>query len=123
MRVNKPRHQNHFAKIDGRLARPGNHVLKISAEDAAGNRTPPFPFAVVTVRYVTLGRTRVLVRPGGRFAILVLADAPEVKWLFKRSRGVARTGTLHFKAPKKPGVYRLYVSAAGHSAKALVVVG
>ena len=109
--------------INGRLARPGNHVLKASAEDAAGNRAKPFPFAVVQIRYVALGRTRVLAKPGTRFAILVLSDARQVNWLFNRSRGVARPGTVRFTAPKKPGVYRLYVSAAGHAAKALVVVG
>ncbi len=110
-------------RFGNRLARPGNHVLEISAQDAAGNRAKPFPFAVVTVRYVRLGRTRVLVKPGGRFAVLVLADAPTVDWLFNGGRGVAHPGTLHLRAPSAPGVYRLYVQAAGHSAKALVVVG
>jgi hypothetical protein len=110
-------------KINGRLARPGNHVLQISAQDAAGNRAKPFPFAVVTVRYVRLGRTRVLVKPGGRFAVLVLADDPTVDWLFNGARGVVHPGTLHLRAPTTPGVYRLFVDAAGHGAKALVVVG
>ncbi len=110
-------------KIDGRLARPGNHVLEVSAQDRAGNRTKPFPFAVVTVRYIALGRTRVLVRPRRRFALLVLADAPNVSWRLRGRYGIARPGTLHFRAPKKPGVYRLYVTAGAHAAKALVVVG
>jgi hypothetical protein len=110
-------------KIDGRLARPGNHVLEVSAEDRAGNRTEPFPFAVVTIRNVSLGRTRILVRPRRRFAVLVLADAPRVEWLFNRGRGSARPGTLKLRAPKKRGVYRLYVTAGAHAAKALVVVG
>jgi hypothetical protein len=110
-------------RIDGHTARPGNHVLKASAEDAAGNRAKPVPFAVVQVRYVKLGRDRVLAKPGTRFAILVLSDAKQVSWLFNRARGAARPGTLRLNAPKKPGVYRLYVTAAGHSAKALVVVG
>ena len=110
-------------KIDGRLARPGNHVLEISAQDLAGNLTRPFPFAVVTIRYVALGRTRVLARPGRRFAILVLADAARVGWKLHGRSGVARPGTLHLRAPRRRGVYRLYVTAAGHAAKALVVVG
>ena len=110
-------------KIDGRLARPGNHVLEISAQDVAGNRTKPFPFAVVTVRYVALGRTRILARPRGRFAVLVLADALRVDWLFNRGRGSAQPGTLRLRAPAKTGVYRLYVTAGAHAAKALVVVG
>jgi hypothetical protein len=110
-------------RIDDRLVRPGNHVLQISAQDAAGNRAKPFPFAVVTVRYIQVGRTRVLVKPGAKFALLVLTDAPRFDWLFNRGRGTARRGTLRLRAPVVPGVYRLYVQAAGHSAKALVVVG
>jgi hypothetical protein len=110
-------------KINGRLVRPGNHVLEISAQDAAGNRAKPFPFAVVTVRYIRLGRTRVLVKPGAKFALLVLTDAPAFDWLFNHGRGTARHGTLHLRAPAVPGVYRLYAQVAGHAAKALVVVG
>ena len=109
-------------RIRGRLARPGNHLLEISAQDAAGNRSEPFPFAVVTVRYVALGRNRVLARPGGRFALLALADARAVEWRLDGRRGVARPGTLRLRAPARRGVYRLYVLAAGHAAKALVVV-
>ena len=110
-------------KIGGRLARPGNHVLEISAQDVAGNRTKPFPFAVVTIRYVALGRTRVLVRPRRRFAILVLSDAKLVQWRLHGRSGTARPGTLHLRAPASKGVFRLYVTAAGHAARALVVVG
>ena len=109
-------------KVDGRVVAPGNHVLRISARDLAGNRAKPFPFAVVQVRYVTLGRDRVLASPGGRFAILALSDAAQVSWRFKGRSGVAQPGTLRFKAPRKPGVYRLYVSSGGHSDRALVVV-
>jgi hypothetical protein len=109
-------------KFRGHVVRPGNHALEISAQDAAGNRTDPFPFAVVTVRYVALGRTRVLVRPGGRFAILVLADARDVEWRLHGGHGLARPGTLRLRAPTRRGVYRLYVTAAGHAAKAFVVV-
>jgi hypothetical protein len=109
-------------RVRGRPVRPGNHVLEISAQDAAGNRADPFPFAVVTVRYVALGRTRVLVKPGGRFAILVLADARDVGWRLLGAHGLARPGTLRLRAPVRRGVYRLYVTAAGHAAKAFVVV-
>jgi hypothetical protein len=114
-------------RIDGHVAAPGPHVLRISAEDEAGNRADPFPFAVVSVRYIALGRDRVLARPGTHFAILVLTDARRADWLFNRARGSIRVGnaghtTLRLRAPKKRGVYRLYVSANGHAAKALVVV-
>jgi hypothetical protein len=113
-------------KIDGRVVRPGSYVLRAAARDAAGNTSKPFAFAVVTVRYILLGRARVLVQPGGRFAVLVLSDAPRVTWLFARDHGTAAVGkgqtTLRLRAPRKRGVYRLYVEASGHAAKALVVV-
>jgi hypothetical protein len=108
--------------VRGRAAQPGNHVLEISAQDAAGNRTHPFPFAVVTLRYVVLGRPRVVVRPGGRIAILALADARDVEWRLHGAHGLVRPGTLRLRAPARRGVYRLYVMAAGHAAKAFVVV-
>jgi hypothetical protein len=116
-----------YGKIDGRLARPGPHVLRISAEDTAGNRAKPFPFAVVTIRYVALGRDRVVAQPGKRFAISVATDARQATWRFARGTGTFPIGkngrtTLKLRAPKKHGVYRLYVTASGHSAKALVVV-
>jgi len=110
-------------KIDNRLASAGNHLLEIAAQDAAGNRSKPFPFAVVTIRYLQLGRTRILARPGGRFAVRVLTDAKTVSWLLDRGRGSVDSHTLRLRAPVKPGVYRLYVTAAGHTVKALVVVG
>ena len=109
-------------RIRGRRARPGNHVLELSAQDVAGNRARPVPFAVVQIRFVALGRKRVLVRPGGRFAIRVSADAARVRWLLHGRTGLARPGTLHLRAPRSQGVYRLYVTAAGHAAKATVVV-
>ncbi|HEY7536960.1 MAG TPA: hypothetical protein VH721_03140 [Gaiellaceae bacterium] len=110
-------------RFGGRTARPGPHVLKVTAEDVAGNRAEPFPFAVVTIRFVGLGRPRVVAKPGTHFAILVLSDAPRVSWLFNRVRGVTSPGTVRFQAPRKRGVYRLYVSASEHAARALVVVG
>ena len=78
---------------------------------------------MVTVRYVALGRSRVLVWPRGRFAVLALADAPRVGWVFNRTHGESTPGTLRLRAPAKRGVYRLYVTAGDHAAKALVVVG
>jgi hypothetical protein len=123
----------HDEKLSGELvwngkfglvpAKLGNHVLEISAEDLAGNITKPFPFAIVQIRYITLGRSRILVRPRARFAVSMSHDSPTVTWLFGGRHGTARGRTLHLRAPAKPGVYRLYVTVGSHSAKALVVVG
>jgi hypothetical protein len=104
-------------------ARPGAYLLSVAAQDTAGNRSKPFPFALATVRYVALGRKRVVVAPGRRFAIRVSTDAPTVDWRLHGRSGVARRGTLHLRAPRKAGVYSLYVFVAGHAARAAVVVG
>jgi hypothetical protein len=104
-------------------ARQGRYVLYIAALDLAGNESKPYPFAIVQVRYVVLARPRVTVAPGHRFAIRVSTDAPKVSWRLHGRSGVARKGTLHFRAPRTPGTYRLYVFAAGHAARCMVVVG
>jgi hypothetical protein len=105
-----------------RAARPGLYVLEASAEDVAGNRAEPVPFAIVQVRYVALGRKRIVVRPGGKFAVRVSTDAPTVRWQLHGRSGFAQRGTVRLRAPRSRGVFKLYVTAAGHAAKASVVV-
>jgi hypothetical protein len=109
-------------RLDGRAVRPRNYLLSISAQDTAGNVAKPQPFAVVQVRYVALGRKRVLAKPGTHFAIRVSTDAPTVRWRLAGGTGTAARGTLKLRAPHTAGVYTLYVTANGHSAKASVVV-
>ena len=57
-----------------------------------------------------------------RLALFVLTDAKKVRWLLDRGRGTSASHTLRVRAPRAPGVYTLYVTAAGHTAKASVVV-
>jgi hypothetical protein len=102
--------------------RPGMYVLRASAQDRAGNVSKPYVFAIVQVRYVALARQRIVVAPGKRFFLRVSTDAPTVSWRLHGRSGVARAGTLRLRAPKTAGVYHLYVTAAGHSAAATVVV-
>jgi len=45
-----------------------------------------------------------------------------VQWRLHGRSGVQRSGTLHFRAPRSKGVFKLYVTAAGHSAVTTVVV-
>ncbi len=106
-----------------KAVRPGMYVLRASAQDRAGNQSSPYVFAIVQVRYVALARKRVVVRPGGRFFLRVSTDAPTVSWKLHGRSGVERAGTMRLRAPKKAGVYHLYVTAAGHSAVSTVVVG
>jgi hypothetical protein len=110
-------------KIDGKPVPPGAYLLSVAAQDSAGNLSKPYPFANATVRYIALGRKRVTVRPGARFAIRVSTDAPTVRWKLHGRSGVARRGTLHLTAPKSPGVYFLYVLEDDHAARTAVVVG
>ena len=109
-------------KFKGSPARPGNYVLYAAAQDTAGNLAKGTPFAIVQVRYIALGRTRVVAKPGARFALRVSTDAPTVDWQLHGRSGAAPRGTLHLRAPKSPGVYHLYVTAAGHAAQCTVVV-
>jgi hypothetical protein len=102
--------------------RPGRYLMTVAAQDEAGNQSKPFPFAIAQVRYIALGRNRVVVRPGGKFALRVSADTPSVHWTLHGRSGTQRTGTLHFTAPKSAGVYRLYVTAGTHAALCTVVV-
>ncbi len=113
---------NGFRPHTAKSLPPGRYTLSVAARDAAGNRSAAHVFAIAQIRYVVLARTRVVVKPGGRFALRVSTDAPTVDWRLHGRSGTERSGTLHFRAPKTAGVYRLYVSAAGHAARCTVVV-
>jgi hypothetical protein len=109
-------------KLKGRPVPPGAYLLSVAARDIAGNESKPYAFANATVRYVALARKRITVRPGERFAIRVSTDAPKVRWKLRGRTGVARRGTLHFRAPRSRGVFFLYVFVDGHAARVAVVV-
>lgn len=109
-------------KLAGRPQRPGTYLLQVAAFDPAGNRaerTPPVP---VRLRFVALGRDRIEVAAGARFAVRVSADAAHVRWQLGRRSGVARPGTLRLRAPLQKGRYTLVVSANGYAARAAVFV-
>jgi hypothetical protein len=109
-------------RLHGRSLAPGRYRLAIAGQDAAGNRSAPVVVARVEIRYLRLGRSTVGVVGRHRFALFVLADARPVSWLLDRGRGTSTSHTLRIRAPRKPGVYTLYVTAAGHTAKASIVV-
>jgi hypothetical protein len=110
-------------KLKGKPVRPGRYLMTVAGRDEAGNQSKPYPFAIAQVRYIALGRDRVVVPPGGKFALRVSTDAPTVGWTLHGRSGTQRTGTLRFTAPKSVGVYRLYVTAGSHAATCTVVVG
>lgn len=101
---------------------PGVYRLSLRAEDPAGNISPPTRDVPVLLRFLTLSRSTVHVRPGKRFALGVSSDAKVVHWLLRGRTGEGAPGTLQLRAPAKPGTYRLFVTSNGHSQAALVVV-
>jgi hypothetical protein len=76
----------------------------------------------VRIRFLALGRDRVVTAPRARFAILVLSQARRVEWRLGARSGTARPGTLKLRAPVRPGRYTLRVEANGHVRRAAVVV-
>lgn len=111
-----------YGRIDREPVPSGPYVLTLRARDPAGNTGPARPLPLVAVRYVALGRDRVVVIAGARFAIRVSSDARLVRWTLGRRTGVARPGTLHLRAPLQGGRFTLTVSANGHAARAAVFV-
>ena len=109
-------------KVGGKPLAPGAHTAWLAAEDPAGNvaaRTKPVQ---LTVRYVALGRKRITVTAGARFALRVSSDARRVGWQLGGRSGVARPGTLRLRAPLQKGRFTLAVSANGHVTRAAVFV-
>ncbi len=109
-------------KADGRPVRPGRYALQLVAFDPAGNRTARTTARTVTVRYVTLGRSRITVGAGAPFAVRVASDAVRVRWTLGGRSGFGRPGTLRLLAPLQKGRFTQTVSANGHTARAAVFV-
>ena len=111
-----------YGRADGRAVPPGRYLFFVRARDPAGNLGPAQRLPAVTVRYVALGRPRVLATAGSRIAIRVASDARRVRWSLGARSGVARPGTLRLRAPRQPGRFTLTVSANGYVARAAVFV-
>ena len=109
-------------RVDGRSVPPGSYVFNVRAKDPAGNLGPAMRLPTVTVRYVALGRPRVVVLAGARFAIRVSTDARRVRWTLGARSGSARPGTLRLRAPRQDGRFTFTVSANGYTARAAVFV-
>ena len=109
-------------KVNGRVLAPGAYAAGLAAFDPAGNvseRTRPIQ---VVIRYVALGRNRISVTAGARFALRVSSDVRLVRWRLAGRSGLARPGTLRLRAPLQKGRFTLTVSANGHATRAAVFV-
>jgi hypothetical protein len=109
-------------RVDGVAVPPGVYALDVRATDPAGNESEPSRAVGVTVRYVALGRDRIVTGPGARFSVLVVSDARRVEWRLGARSGTARPGTLRMRAPLQPGRFTLIVAANGFEARAAVLV-
>jgi flagellar hook assembly protein FlgD len=109
-------------RIDGASVPSGAYRLELGATDLAGNVGRLTRAKSVTVRYVALGRDRILVRPGGRIRVRVAADAASFSWRLGRRTGRAKPGLLRLRAPLQPGRFTLTVTVGEHSARAAVFV-
>ncbi len=119
----RPRGTMSWAGVAGGEPLPeGVYTLRLVARDVAGNLGPRSGSRIVRIRFLALGRDRVVVAPGARFAILALSQARTVRWRLGARAGVARPGTLKLRAPLRPGRYTLRVEANGHVRRAAVVV-
>lgn len=110
-----------FGKRDGRSVPAGPYRIAVGAEDDAGNQAERME-AIVRIRYVELAREVVRVRVRTRFGVRVTTDARSVRWRFAGGTGRAEPGLLALRAPRRPGRYRLFVEANGHTARAALVV-
>lgn len=109
-------------KVGGRALRSGTYVVRVVPFDPAENLGARSEAIPIVIRYVALGRDRISVAAGGRFAVRVSADARTVRWELGGRAGVARPGTLRLSAPRQKGQFTLAVTVNGHTARAAVFV-
>ncbi len=109
-------------KVAGAPLRPGVEELTVVARDVAGNLSARTRPVRVVLRYIALGRSRIVTAPGRRFALLVSADAKRVEWHLAGRSGSVVPGTIHLRAPRRPGRYTLTLREHGHAVRAAVVV-
>lgn len=112
-----------FGKVGRHALRPALYSMQLVAVDQAGNRTVARPTLHVRLRYLTLLRTRVVVRVNARFGVRYNADARVVRWRFAGRTGTARGGRIVLTSPKHRGTFVLVATERGHAARAVVYVG
>ncbi|MEP7225208.1 MAG: FlgD immunoglobulin-like domain containing protein [Actinomycetota bacterium] len=111
-----------YGIVSGKALPPGVYEARLAADDPAGNVSKRARPIQLVVRYVALGRKRISVTAGARFALRVSSDARLVRWSLGGRSGVAHPGTLRLRAPLQKGRFTLTISANGHTTRAAVFV-
>lgn len=111
-----------FGVADGEEVAEGSHTLRLVARDLAGNLGLRSGSRTVRVRFLALGRERIVTAPGARFALLALSQARTLRWRLGGRTGTLAPGTLRLQAPRSPGRYVLEVEANGRVGRATVIV-
>jgi hypothetical protein len=111
-----------FGIAGGEPLPEGVYTLRLVARDLAGNLGPRSGPRAVRVRFLALGRDRIVVAPGARFAILALSQARTLRWRLDDRSGVVPPGTVRLVAPPAEGRYVLRLDANGHVERATVIV-
>jgi hypothetical protein len=103
--------------------RPGPHLIRLRALDAAGNLSNATRAVVVRIRYIDVAPHVLHVKSGALIRVRVISDAKPVRysWHFGPMHRRGRGHLLVFRAGQ-PGRYVLRVAANGHVARALVTV-
>lgn len=115
-----------YGRAGGRALPPGRYRLELVAEDLAGNLSRPASAGAVRIRFLELLERSVTTGPRTLVGVPVRADARRLRWTLRRGSSLVASGTagltVVFRTPRKPGRYVLVVEAAGHRARAVVVV-
>ena len=69
-----------FGVVGGEPLPQGSYTLRLVARDVAGNLGPRSGSRTVAIRFLALGRDRVVTTPGSSFAILAISQARILRW-------------------------------------------
>ena len=107
--------------VRGRTLPQGTYAVGLVARDQAGNLSPPSRTVAVQIHFLSLPASSVTTKKGTVLTIPVRTDARAVHWRFQGRAGMSYKRRVVIR-PTKAGTFLLVVTAAGHQARATVVV-
>ena len=110
-------------KLNNKRVLPGRYLLTVAARDEAGNQSKPVPFGIAQVRYL-VARPRPHRRTAGRQVRAARLDRLPDRWAGSCAAAPEPSAPARCTSARRSraGVFRLYITAGNHSAKATVVV-